>query len=94
MLWGTVALVVGTVAPWLALPAKGTLEGMLLISSIAHLMPWLQVSIMIPTWGLFLVYAWFWLRINRKKKSTARYPQQEITETNFGAIFGQSVRKF
>lgn len=93
MLWGTVALVAGTAVPWLVLPAKGSLEAMLLISHLAHLAPWLQVSLVVPTWGLFLLYGWFWLQNNRKIRTVSAYPQSDIFETNFGGIFGQSVRK-
>lgn len=93
MLWGTVALIGGTALPWLALPAKGILTAVLSISHIANVAPWLQASVHVPTWGLFLCYAWCWWRTERRQQTPHAYPQPEITEVNFGGLLSSAVRK-
>jgi ComEC/Rec2-related protein len=56
MLWGTVALVAGPMIPILTMPARGVLQGMLLIAQVAEYVPFLKVSFRLPTWALFGFY--------------------------------------
>ncbi len=79
MLWGTVALVFGSIAPWIAMPAKGCLDAMLAIARLAEYAPWLQIPWQMPLWGLPIVYGYFlWTAFRRK--ASKNYPQEEIFE--------------
>ena len=92
MLWGAVALIIGTIIPWFTLPAQGALEAILLISRLAELLPWLHVSFMVPTWGLFLLYAWLWWHAMRKKGVDIFYPHPDVFEVNYAGLLTTSVR--
>ncbi|MEN9558785.1 MAG: hypothetical protein RL141_1154 [Candidatus Parcubacteria bacterium] len=79
MLWGAVALAFGSFAPVLALPAQGCLEAMLLVSQVARIVPWMQVSWEMPWWGLFIIYPCLFVIYIRKINQKQRYPHQDIT---------------
>ncbi len=76
-LWGAIALAVGPNIPILALPARGVLDGMLLIAHTSELAPFLKVTWSLPTWALFVMYtimllSTFFSTGNQKKSSSGR----------------------
>ena len=79
MLWGTVALMAGSAAPWIAMPAEGVLRAMIHIAHLAEYAPWLQIPWQMPLWGLPLFYGWLLWKTMRRDK-TKNYPQEETFE--------------
>lgn len=94
MAWGAIAVMFGMWIPWVALPASGCLKAMLGIAWFSERFPWLQVSIGMPTWGLFLSYVVmivFWRRCLAKKMI---YPQFDVITNDFERLSKAFVRPF
>jgi competence protein ComEC len=72
---GAFALVFGPWIPWFSLPALGCLKAMLIIAEFSMRFPWLQVSLQLPTWGLFLCYAGIVAFWHVRAAGKRHYPQ-------------------
>lgn len=63
MLWGAIAVLFGSLIPWLALPAKGGLVLLLRIADIGSSYPFLQIGWRMPWWacgGCYLLGLGLW----------------------------------
>lgn len=74
MLWGAVAVAAGTLIPLASLPVLGCLRLMLTIAAVADRFPWLQISVPLPTWGLFLSYGVMMFIWMRNRATETDYP--------------------
>src|SRR3989338_94988 len=80
MLWGAVAVSVGPLLPVTALPALGCLRVMLGIADVADRFPWLQMSLSLPTWGLFFTYGVMMVVWMRNQATESDYPQRTMSD--------------